>query len=106
MTRDEALNELRRLCPPGTTVYTILRSVSRSGITRCISAVVAHGGEIHDLDWLICKIGLFSLSNKHQGMILRGCGMDMGYHLVYTLSQSLYPQADGEGGYVLKHRWL
>jgi hypothetical protein len=106
MLRDEVLNELRRLCPPGKTIYTILRNISRSGMTRRISAVVIHGGEPMQLDWLICKIGLFSLSNKHEGMIVRGCGMDMGLHVVYALGRTLYPQADGDGGYALKHAWL
>jgi hypothetical protein len=36
-----------------------------------------------------------------------GCGMDMGFHLVYTLSRTLYKSTDGaDAGYYLKHSWL
>ena len=40
--------------------------------------------------------------NKHwDSIVVRGCGMDMGYHVVHNLSHALF----GEG-YNLKHRWL
>ena len=117
MTRDEALSELRRLCPPGTIVRTILRHVSRSGMTRRISAVLVNGSETRDLDWLIDKAGIFR-EGKGGGLVLSGCGMDMGFHLVYTLGSRLYPKGtetphgtrngvpDSDGGYALKHRWI
>jgi hypothetical protein len=104
MNSDEALEVLRRLCPPGTTIYTILRHVSRTGMMRCISAFVIHGGEPYMLDWLIDDAGILRMSDKHGGLVVHGCGMDMGYQLVQVLGRSLYP--DGEGGYALWHRWL
>lgn len=97
MTRDEALAELRRLCPPGTTVHTILRHVSRSGMTRRIGAVVLTDGDSRELDYLIAAAGIFR-EGKGGGLVLGGCGMDMGFQLVYTLSRSLYPGGFGTVG--------
>lgn len=39
MTKDEARKRLKEVLKPGDTVYTILRHVSRSGMTRHISLV-------------------------------------------------------------------
>ena len=38
------------------------------------------------------------------GYKVGGCGMDMGFHLVYTLSSLLYKK--DRGGYELRHEWL
>lgn len=88
---NEALEELRKILKPGTTVRTILRRVSSSGMSRSISAVVHTKDGIRDLDWLINKAGIFKFDRKHDGLQLGGCGMDMGFYLVYSLSRSLYP---------------
>jgi hypothetical protein len=51
-------------------------------------------------------------------LVIGGCGMDMGFHVVYTLGSYLWPagpdkprgtrngEPDSDGGYALKHRWL
>jgi hypothetical protein len=39
----------------------------------------------------------------HGGVKVDGAGMDMGFHLVYTLSQVLY---GAQEGYALKQRWI
>jgi hypothetical protein len=40
--------------------------------------------------------------DKSGGVRVRGCGMDMGFHLTYTLSAKLYGYENG-GGYAIKH---
>jgi hypothetical protein len=104
MNRDEALEELRRLCPPGATIYTVTRHVSRTGMTRCISAFVIYDNDLYLLDWLIDDAGILRMSDKHGGLIVRGCGMDMGYQLVRVLGRSLHP--NGGSSYALWHKWL
>lgn len=87
----ETRDRLREILKPGTTVRTILRSVSRSGMIREISAVVvAKDGSVIDLDWMIVRAGLGYKFGKN-GIKIGGCGMDMGFALVYDLSRSLYP---------------
>ena len=38
--REQAISRLRELCPPGTTVYTIMRHRSRSGTSRVVDPIV------------------------------------------------------------------
>lgn len=126
---DNEKKELKEILKPGDTVYTILRSCSRSGMSRSISLYIFPDGEPRMLDWAVCKICGYSL-DKNKGVKIGGCGMDMGFTLVYALSDALY--GDGykclgkgcpsnfhvnnriEGatepihtdGYAIKHRWL
>lgn len=95
MTKDQAIARLRELCPPGTTVYTILRHCSRSGMHRRISCVVKWPDGMHELDWAMVKSGRFKRRGNADGIAVGGCGMDMGFHLVYELSQMLYPNGFG-----------
>lgn len=90
---EEARAALRKLLPPGTTVRTILRHVSSSGMSRTISPVVANkDGSIVDLEWLIVKAQMgFRAHPSKPGLQIGGAGMDMGFSLVYSLSRSLYP---------------
>jgi hypothetical protein len=91
MTRDEAIAKLRELLSPGDTVRTISRHTSRSGMSRSISPVV--NGE--DVSYLVAPACGLSFDRKHGGVRMGGCGMDMGFALVYNLARVLFP--DGHG---------
>ena len=109
--------ELRQLLVPGAKVYCILRSVSASGMSRSISLYVKSEGDMRNVDSLIADALGYKLSKK-TGVLVSGCGMDMGFHLVYALGCALWPagtgtphgsrngQPDTDGGYALKHVWL
>jgi len=47
---------------------------------------------------------------KSGGVKIQGCGMDMGFALVYDVSMSLYSNPDGsyshDGAYALKQEWM
>jgi hypothetical protein len=128
MTKDQAITTLRGLLPVGTTVYTILRHCSRSGMQRVIELVIpmtrddGHVG-IRSISWLVAQATGWRLdTGKHNGLVARGCGMDMGFALVYELGRALYPSGfscppdrarngdasgwDADGGYALEHEWL
>lgn len=104
MEQQEAIAKLRELCPAGTTVYTVNRYTTSSGMGRVISAFIIKDGEPYDLDFLIVRAGLYKFNQKHGGLMVRGAGMDMGFHVVYQLSRTLHPGA--EGGYALKQQWF
>lgn len=94
------------------TVYTVLRSVSASGMTRHISLVVAGldntgAPALFDITYHASKVLGEKLQdrNGYRAIKVNGCGMDMGYHLVHNLSSVLYAGQD-RAGYVLSHRWL
>ena len=91
----------------GDKVYTILRSVSSSGMTRNISLVVAKEGETIDITYYVAHaLGeKVSESKGHRAIKVSGCGMDMGFHLVYNLSSVLFAGQE-RAGYVLKQGWI
>ena len=141
---------------PGETVYTSLRHVSSSGMTRWIDLYAmrailecrfvspeghtccarsdpkwtprpagslgthvlygvlacAHGEEHYRpsaepvrLTPLVARACGFTYDRRREALKIGGCGMDMGFHVVSTLSRVLFrdqPRAD----YLLHHRWL
>lgn len=116
--RDEEIKALRAILKPGATVHTILRHVSKSGMQREIALVyIRRDGEIRYLNYSAAKV-LGYRQGKNDGIVVGGCGMDMGFALVYHLGCALWPkgtskphgtrngQPDTSGGYALKHRWL
>ena len=116
--RDYCRAELRKLLQPGATVYTVLRSVAGSGMSRVISVhIVDADGRIRCVDALAADATGYSLAAKG-GIKMTGCGMDMGFALVYSLGAALWPdgtpephgrrngEPDSSGGYALRHEWL
>lgn len=125
MTRDEAMADLRAELKPGDVVYTLIRSVARSGMSRVIDFYTfrpdpRNPGKVtkHWLSYWIAAAGIGSFSEKHEAVSVRGCGMDMGFHCVYNLSRRLFadnPAEDcpyhGSGrnedrGYWLNQEWI
>jgi hypothetical protein len=121
--REEARAALLEILKPGSRVYTICHHVSQSGMMRVLSlyvALVDDKGQpyIRRIDWLACKAAGFTYSDKHEGLRMGGCGMDMGFHAVYSLGQALWPEGtpephstrngepDSNGGYALQHSWM
>jgi hypothetical protein len=63
-------------------VYQIVRHVSKSGMQREISTYVSDGeGGMRNLDWAISVV-TGSRIGKHDGVVIGGCGMDMGFALL------------------------
>lgn len=78
---------------PGTTFYTSLNHVSKSGMSRWISVYVARNNEIVDVTQTLIDLfpTVFKTRGAHPGIYVSGCGMDMGFHLVYTLGRLAFP---------------
>ena len=91
----------------GATVYTILRKLSSSGMTRHYSLLVAHGDKIDDITYYASQaIGWTLIENTgHRAIKVQGCGMDMSFHLVSTLSAVLFSGQD-RAEYVLREAKL
>lgn len=89
---NEACEQLRQLFPIGSTIYCVIRSVSRSGMSREISFFA--GGPNHEVscvDWLVCRALDYHLGKA--GVKVSGCGMDMGFHVVYSVARVIYRDA-------------
>lgn len=93
--KHEALETLRSLLRPGQTVYTILRHVSRSGMSRSISALLMEPDGPRDISHLVSRVLGSPLDRNNGGVKVGGCGMDMGFYLVYELSYSVFPSGFG-----------
>lgn len=105
----EALDSLRNILEKaGHLVYTKLNNVSKSGMTRSISLYVStEAGRIDDITWYVCQ-AFGKKRDRYDGIKVEGCGMDMGFHIVYNLSCKLYcPQEyNHDAAYKLQHAWL
>ena len=125
----EARERLLELLNPGDTVYTKMVHCSRSGMYRVIDLYVMRDNEPYRISYQ-AGIHLEGYDRRHGGAKASGCGMDMGFHLVYSLSHVLFPKgyecigrgcpsndhSNGDvdysshhhknGGYALKQRWL
>lgn len=105
MEKQEAIQRLREEIKKGDTLWTQLNHVSQSGMTRHIS--VRQIKNNYPLDWSrLVSIALDWKEAKNRfggynGIKVGGCGMDMGFHLIYTLSKILY-----NDGYAIKQEWL
>lgn len=98
----DARADLLEWFPAGSTMTTLLRHVSSSGMSRSISIV--HNDQ--DITWTVARF-LGEPLDSHGGIRVDGCGMDMGFHLVYSLSRKLYRNAlDTDAGYAISQRWL
>lgn len=94
------------------TVYAICRGSSSSGMTHYFSLVVAGLGwkgepDLFNITYYAAEILGYKLVDRdgHRVIKVSGGGMDMGFHLVYSLSSVLYAGVD-RAGYMLSHRSL
>lgn len=114
--KEQMKASLLEFIQPGTKIYTICDSVAKSGMSRKIRCFVVRDNQIADITYTVSVV----TGIKIDGGSLRvsGCGMDMGFHIVYTLGACLWPEGtdkphgkrngedDSAGGYALKHSWL
>ena len=81
--RQESLEALRKLVKPGDTIFTKLDHVSRSGMSRRITPLILNDGNPIYLGYHAGRV-LQSRTEDHS-VTMSGCGMDMGFELVYVL---------------------
>jgi hypothetical protein len=99
----------------GDTIYTVLRSVAPSGMSRTMSLKVATDkGVIQDLTYYASVVLDYPLVEVNGSRAIRvgGAGMDLGFHVVYSLARVLFrdkyegqPEAV-DAGYSLSQAWL
>jgi hypothetical protein len=106
---EEQKELLKSWFPKGSTVYTVLRHVSASGMQREIGVVAilpqdpgnpGSGADLCHPNYAVSTV-LGWARSKGDGVKVCGCGMDMGFHLVHELAGVLYGN-----GYDLKQRWI
>jgi hypothetical protein len=127
---ENAAAKLRQYFKPGDVAFTVLKSVSRNGMSRHISVIATAREESKDYDGKkrvqyvpVNVTGLVAdllgyKWNDDGSLTVGGCGMDMGFHVVYSMSSRMFPngtkkphgrrngEPDTAGGYAIRHRWL
>lgn len=124
---DQAIARLRAMLSPGERIYTVLRHRSASGMSRRISLLLpcyderdkaaGYKGAILGIDRLVSQALGLPVHEKG-GLVITGCGMDVGFEIVYRLGQVIWPNGtpephgirnghpDSEGGYALRQSWI
>lgn len=104
--RLEAIEALKKMLQPGKRVYTQLEHVSSTGMSRRIRVYIPvksehepDGMSIRDISyWTAHAIGARWNSDRGS-IVVGGCGMDMGYHVVYSLASTLWGRRSNGGGF-------
>ena len=130
--KQEAISKLRKFLHPGDTIWTDVKHVARSGMSRSISAHTIDNNYPWDISYLIADAIGLPLDRHLGGIKIRGCGMDMGFEIVYQLGHAMFPNgtpcvgqtcnsndhfnrveaptqgpwAHRDGGYTFKQHWL
>lgn len=99
MKKEELIEKLKEILKENDTVYTILRHVSKSGMSRDISVIIIKDNSPLNITYHVSEI--LNLHIKNNGVRVYGVGMDMGFNLVYNLSYVLF-----KDGYKLRHKWI
>lgn len=107
LLKDQSIKKLRTMICPGDTVYTVLRHVSSSGMNRRIDVYIMQNNVPLCITGHVSNITGWKVSDKG-GLMVGGCGMDMGFHTVYTLSHYIFwDEAEKtDAGYYVKHEWI
>lgn len=93
----------------GFNVYCKNHHTSRSGMMRVIEFWSEKGNDLTEYFHILTG---YNYHNKYNGLRVTGVGMDMGFHVVYTVSGKLYDKftdsygRERDGGYVLKNLWV
>ena len=124
---EESREVLLRWLKPGDTIYTVLRHVSRSGMSRKIDLYKIEDGQPIFLTGHAARVLGDRWDRDTGGIVVQGCGMDMGFEVVYRLGYALYPDGfncagdhcpscdhsnrednahHSDGGYALRQRWM
>ena len=92
---------LKEWFPRGSTAHTSIRHVAQSGMSRHIKVFATpKKGVIQNVSGYVADYLDWRYTNK-EAVFVSGCGMDMGFHLIYTLSSVLY-----DDGYAIKQSWV
>ena len=125
--KDLLLNQYK--VQPGETIYTKALHVSRSGMMRVVDVYIMRDNQPLRISHSVAQL-VHSYNRKHEGVEVGGCGMDVGFEVVYNLGHALFgdgfmctgtgcpsndhsngdrdftPHLHTSGGYALRQRWM
>ena len=96
-----AIETLKKEIKKGDSIYTVLTKVNNMGTYRHIKPILFKDNQPLFLTYQIATALQYPIKEKTYSIGVGGCGMDMGFHLIYNLSSTLFGD-----GYAIKQRWL
>ena len=113
--KKHSMEMLHKFLQPGSTVYTV-----RPGMSRQIDFYTFQDNIKIYLTGYISDVLETPRDAKSGALRVSGCGMDMGFSVVYNLGRVLFPGGfdtthgrngdtsghDNDGGYALKQEWI
>ena len=115
--KEQAKNDLLSLVKPNDKILINVESVSSSGMSRTMRFFIIKDNELRDITGYVAIVAGYA-RDKNNFLKVSGCGMDMGFSVVYNLGRCLWrdgtPEshgtrngvADFDGGYALKHSYI
>ena len=105
---------LLKFLKEGSMVYTAIRKINKQGTVRHMSVYIAiisdYKKEPAILDITRSVSILIGTKLKNDYLVVGGCGMDMGFSIVYSLSSILFEgintKKDTDKGYILNQAWI
>ena len=97
---EEAKLRLDNLINKGDTIYSIVKHTSTSDRTRSIAFYIVKDNEIMDITWYISQAFDYPM-HKSGGLNISGSSMDLGFHVVETISRIKFNES-----YAINHQWL
>ena len=105
MLTEKQVEEFKEMLKNSKYVYTILRHCSKSGMKRIISVYIIINSEHYSLDFNIEQLKIAKRDKDGKGLIVKGCGMDMGFWLVNNIFAKMFGY-DYNWQEKHKHQWL
>jgi len=99
--RANAVLFLKGVINEGDTVYTVIRGVSPSGMSRSMDLFVVRNNTVQRITSRVVDAIGGSWDKKRCCLRVSGCGMDMGFAVVYDLASVMF-----NDGYKLRQEWL
>jgi len=103
----ETLKHLATL-PKGTIIFTKLNHVSQSGMMRHIEMMYLVDNTPYYIRFLTEEFFNYKINKKSDSYHVGGCGMDMGFSIVHSLSYlvSSFKDKNNHDGYYFEHKWI
>ena len=89
-------------------IYTSLQSVSSTGMSRRLKIYIVKDNQIIDITYDTANALEYRYNFEKGSLIIGGCGMDMGYYVVCSLTSLLNTRVTPENTncYKLNHKWI
>jgi hypothetical protein len=99
--RAEAKGYLSEAVKEGDTIYTLVKKVSPSGMSRQMVVIIRTDTGVRNISRIVARTLGYKVCKDRDCFSISGCGQDMGFAVAYDIGAELFGD-----GYKVKHSWL